>query len=109
MGWRGRPPYLVFELTNYRSLESMLQNQYYLEYLLLAKHVQRSPWRWNLYLKDEEEAEEAEDQDNPDPNPKKKKRKKQSKKKRKKKLSDEAYNKIVVEESKDARQGNSHY
>ena len=101
MGRRGRPPYLVFELTNYRSLESMLQNQYYLEYLLIAKHIQRSPWRWNLYLKDEEEAEEAEDQDNPDPKPKKKKRKK--------KLSDEAYNKIVVEESKDARQGNSHY
>ena len=63
----------------------MLHNQYYLEYLLLAAHIQRSPWRWNLYLKDPDD--EGKEDQAPDSVPKKE-------------LTNEEYNQILVEERK---------
>ena len=74
----------------------MLHNQYYLEFLLLAAHIQRSPWRWNLSLKDPSD-EDKEDRA-PDSVPKKER-------------TDEEYDQILVEErkgKKNAGQRNSY-
>ena len=65
----------------------------YQEYQLHVRHVQRSPWRWGLYLKEDEETNETADGSQGG-----------------KELSDKEYRKILVEESADAsRAGIRHY
>lgn len=80
----------------------MLRGMYYTEYLLWCKHIQRSPWLWGLYLKDEDEekGEQGEQGDE--------KAEAKAKPKKKKKLSRKKYDKMVRERVTDPRSGGSY-
>lgn len=69
----------------------MMQGMWWIEYRLHVRHIQRSPWRWGLYLQEEEEENPA-DQETPTGSTR-----------QKRELSDKEYREVLMQEHRDAR------